>query len=370
MPGLNFGPQGGAYTGTAAALSNPASGCARRINWVMQIMHSLVPASSQEETIPLRSTRSLLWVGVVGALLLGSQPLRASENVPHAPFAQWADVPKPGQLLVRATYEESEAYRVWAGGKEQKVDLLAGGEHYGIDINQGYLTFQYGLTKRWAADLSVGGTTVGWRYFSPDGSIHSTTGLMDTSFGVRYQIFNEAQEQARSHWLPTLTFRAGAVLPGTYSQDFPFAPGIRSAAIEPEFLARKHFGWTGLGAYGDGLYRWNRTTGNDQYIVSFGLFQQIKGWELSAGFRHLQTISGPDIILNENPDGSFQSLTYSAEVREVNDSIEAGFNYTTSKRHLKYGFYTRTVFDGSNTDRKFWIGGYVSMPFTLIRHAD
>ena len=42
------------------------------------------------------------------------------------------------------------------------------------------------------------------------GSIRSTTGLMDTAFGVRYQIFNEAQ--AESPWLPTLISQAGATL--------------------------------------------------------------------------------------------------------------------------------------------------------------
>jgi hypothetical protein len=51
-----------------------------------------------------------------------------------------------------------------------------------------------------------------------------------------------------------------------------------------------------------------------------------------------------------------------SELREINDSIEAGFNYTTPKRHIKYSFYTRTVFDGNNSDQKFWIGGGIEMP--------
>ena len=135
---------------------------------------------------------------------------------------------------------------------------------------------------------------------------------------------------------------------------------MRSAAIEPEVLARKHFGWTGFGAYFDGLYRWNRTTGNDQYMTTIGLFQQIKGWELAVGYRHLQTISGGDIVYNPaDPSG----ILYPRDVREINDSIEAGFSYTTSKRHWRYGFHTRTVIDGSNTDKKFWIGGSIDIPF-------
>ena len=310
----------------------------------------------------------------VGASLLLAWPQNASatENVPHAAFAEWADVPAPGQLVAGFFYDESESYHIWAnGGHRYNIDSPSNGEHYGIDINQGWFTFQYGITEKWAVDLNVGATTSGWRDFSNGGvpgEIRSTTGLMDFAFGVRYQIFNEATD-TNSPWIPTLTFRAGAVLPGSYSQNFPFAPGIRSAAIEPEFLAKKHFGWQGFGSYGDALYRWNRTTGNDQVIFSFGFFQQIKGWELDAGYRHLQTFSGTDLEYNpttrtlSTSDGSnaFSGL------RENNDSIEAGFSYTTSKRHIKYSFYTRTVFDGNNSDEKFWIGGGLEMPFQIFK---
>jgi hypothetical protein len=191
-----------------------------------------------------------LAVLAVGASLpLGlAQKAAATENVPHAPFAAWADLPAPGQLVAGLFYDESESYHIWAnGGQRYNVNTSAEGEDYGIDINQGYLTFQYGFNEKWAADLNVGATTTGWRTFSNDGSpgsIRSTTGLMDLAFGVRYQIFNEATD-TNFAWMPTLTFRAGAVLPGSYSQNFPFAPGVRSAAIEPEFLIKKHFGWTG-----------------------------------------------------------------------------------------------------------------------------
>ncbi len=293
------------------------------------------------------------------SLLYSAAALLASENVPQRPFALWADLPGPGQFVAGAVYEESEAYHVYVNGQSQNVTWHSGGENYGIDINQGYVALQYGIAPRWAADLNIGYTSLGWRYFS-GGHIQSTTGLMDWSFGVRYQIFNETN--ATSAWIPTLTFRAGAVLPGSYDEDFAFAPGLRSAAIAPEILMRKHFGWTGFGAYGDALYRWNRTTGNDQYIASVGLFQQIKGWELDVGYRHLQTLSGSDIIFDASVP---TSLVYPRDVREINDSIQAGFSYTTSKRHIRYGFHCQTVFAGNNSDRKFWIGGSIDVPFWL-----
>jgi len=273
-------------------------------------------------------------------------------------------VPDYGQLIVRATYEESEAYHFWAGSTRHVVDFQKLGESYGIDINQGYFSLQYGLSEKWAADLAIGYTTVGWRYFrngSTPGVVRSTTGLMDTPFGVRYQIFKEGE--TGSAWTPTLTARAGAVLPGTYDQNIPFAPGNRSTAIEPELLARKHFGWEGLGAYADGLFRWNHTTGNDLYIVSFGLFQQIKSWELDAGFRHMGTTAGKNIQF----DTTTHDIVYPREVRENQDSIEAGFDYRTPWHGLRVGFQSRTVFDGANTDKKFWLGGFLEMPFSLVK---
>ncbi|HYG21946.1 MAG TPA: hypothetical protein VEH04_04125 [Verrucomicrobiae bacterium] len=288
------------------------------------------------------------------------QPLSASENVPHAPFAEWANVPAAGQLVTRLTYQESESYYIWAGNNRHKTDWRHNGEHYGIDINQGYLTFQYGLNDRWAADLSAGYTTAGWRYFNPSGSSESTSGLMDISFGVRYQIFNE-NDASECPYLPTLTFRAGAVLPGSFDEHFAFAPGSSSTAIEPELLARKHFGWEGFGAYADALFRWNHTSANDQYIVSVGFFQEIQRWELNAGYRHLGSVDGDDVRFN----AATRAIDYPRAPRENQDSFEAGFSYRAKRWDTKLGFYTRTVFDGSNTDKKFWLGGFVEIPFQL-----
>jgi len=294
------------------------------------------------------------------SLLLPPGSIRASENVPHAPFAQWAKTLSRGEFEAGIFYEESESYHIWAGSTYHNITVQANGESFGIDINQGSITLQYGITSRWTADLAMGYTTSGWRFFSnsaPSGTIQSTLGLMDTAFGVRYQLWQEGQAGVPS-WTPTLAFRGGAVLPGSFAQHFPFAPGTRSAAIEPELLLRKHFGWPGLGFYGDGLFRWNRTTHNDQYIVSAGLVQEIKQWELSAGYRHLGTVTGSDIVLN--PD---RTIIYPRDVRENNDAIEAGFSYATSKWPLQIGLYTRTVYGGGNTDAKFWVGAFLTYQF-------
>ena len=304
-------------------------------------------------------SKAQVMAGVCG-LVFFTLAATASENVPHRPFAYWANLPEKGQFIVGGVYEESEAYHMWAAGQYHNVTWVSSGEHYGIDVQQGYLALQYGLTERWALDLSVGYVSMGWRSFD-NGHIQSTSGLMDSSLGARYQLFNELT--APACWIPTLTLRAGAVLPGSYDQNFPFAPGLRSAAIEPEVLLRKHFGWPGLGLYGDALYRWNRTTGNDQYLIAAGLFQEIKGWEIDVGYKHLQTLSGSDILYPVDPAlNSGLSIVYPRDPREVYDALEFGFSYTTSKRRWRYGFHLTSVLDGNNTDAKLWVGGSLDVP--------
>ncbi len=304
--------------------------------------------------------RITAWAGVALVSLVAATALQASENAARRPFAKWAEVPARGELLAGIVYEESEAYHIWA--KRERIDINQksdNGQNYGIDVNQGYIALDYGLTEKWAADLNIGGTTAGWRSFAPVGEVQSTTGMMDTTFGVRYQIVHETN--ASSAWMPTFTFRAGAILPGSYDKDFPFAPGNHSAVIEPSILFRKHFGWDGFGTFGDVLYRWMRSNGNDQYITSIGFFQQVQRWEIDVGYRHLQALSGSNISIGPN-----QEIYYRLDVREISDSIDAGFSYTTSKRKLRYAFHARKTFDGSNTDSKFWVGGSIDIPFALL----
>lgn len=309
---------------------------------------------------PGRLAPTAVLAGLALCAVLAQRTL-ASEDAPRRPFAQWADVPAEGQLVWGTLYQQSEAYYVWVNNHKENITIhTPDGESYGIDIRQGYFTLDYGLTERWAADLDFGGTTVGWRSFDPGGGIRQTTGLMDTTFGVRYQVFKEPREHAL--WLPTLTFRAAGILPGIYDRTLAFAPGNHSAAIEPSILMRKHFGWEGFGGWGDALYRWMHTNGNDQYMTAFGLFQQIQRWELDVGYRHLQAIAGQDIVLGGSGP-PFPSITYKVNVREIRDSIEAGFSYTTKKRHIRWAFQASKTFDGNNTDSKLWLGGSVDIPF-------
>jgi hypothetical protein len=287
----------------------------------------------------------------------------ATENVPRPPFAQWADVPELGQLVVGALFQQSEAYYVWEGHQRHNITVHPpDGENYGIDIRQGYIMLDYGITKKLAADVEFGATTVGWRSFDA-GAVEETTGIIDTTLGIRYQVFNEAT--SNSSWIPTLTFRVGGILPGSYNENLAFAPGNHSVGVEPSILIRKHVGWTGFGVWGDALFRWLDHPSSDQYIAAFGLFQKIGQWELDVGYRHLQAISGQNIVLIPPAAGSpppWDSITYPRDVREISDAIDAGFSYTTRKK-WRWAFQARKTFDGSNTDSKLWLGGSIEVPF-------
>jgi hypothetical protein len=313
---------------------------------------------------PLQLIRS----GLLGVALVLASSAQASENAPHRPFAQWAEVPAQGQLVWGTLYEQSEAYHVWENTTRHNITVKTpDGESYGIDIRQGYFTLDYGITERWAADINFGATTVGWRSFNPAAAITETTGLLDPAFGARYQIFNEA-EATNSPWVPVLTFRAGAVVPGSYDRSIAFAPGNHSVAIEPSILFRKEIGWPGLGVWGDGWYRWMHTTGNDQYMASIGLFQKLGRWELDVGFRHLQAITGENIVLI-GTQAPYDGIVYKADVREISESLDAGFSYITAKHKIRLGFHARKTFDGRNTDSKLWLGGFMDVPFNLFGHS-
>ena len=112
-------------------------------------------------------------------------------------------------------------------------------------------------------------------------------------------------------------------------------------------------------------------------MASVGLFQEIKNWEIDVGYRHLQTLSGEDIMLGPGPNsqGAYNSPVtvgqnwYPTDVREISDSIDAGFTYTTTKKHWRFGFHARKTFDGSNTDSPLWLGASLDIPLTIVKDA-
>lgn len=281
-------------------------------------------------------------------------PLFGGENIPQKPFAQAAYLPEPKQFVISPWYNYSEFFNIWRGTKRESIEVNPGADSHGFDQNNGIVSVEYGIAPRWAADVTIGYTSVATRSFTPDGSVQKTSGLMDTTFGLRYQAFNE--KTADSHWVPTLTFRAGGIYRGTYDLDFPFAPGSGSVGIEVSMAAQKSFGWEGFGAFGNMGYRWMRSGGNDQWFAETGFFQHIKRFTLNLGYRHFANTSGDDI------GGSGTSITYSRFVKEIAEQIEGGVGYTTPKRGINYQIYLRKTVDGRNTGSALTFGLYADFP--------
>ena len=84
----------------------------------------------------------------------------------------------------------------------------------------------------------------------------------------------------------------------------------------------------------------------------------------------MQTLSGENIVLGAaTGTGTYNGITYPTDVREISDSIDAGFSYTSSKRHWRWGFHARKTFDGSNTDSALWLGATLDIPFTIFKKS-
>jgi len=96
-------------------------------------------------------------------------------------------------------------------------------------------------------------------------------------------------------------------------------------------------------------------------MVAVGFFQHIKGWNSTLAIstcRHYPALTS----LSGTP-GNVQTIIYPRDVREIYDSGQAGFSYTTSKLRWKYGFRSTIVVDGNNSDNKPWFGGSLEIPF-------
>jgi hypothetical protein len=280
--------------------------------------------------------------------------------MPKKPFAQDALIPDPQQWLVTPLwYQYTEFQRVWRGAHTQNITFPEG---HGFDQNDAIFNVEYGIRKRWAADFQTGFTDLATRAYSdPPGIARHTRGLMDTTFGVRYEIWRESEEQ--SCYLPTLTVRAGGIYRGSYQKSFPYAPGNGGVGLETSVLMLKDFHWNGLGAYATSGYRAIRSGGPDQYFGTVGVSQYFRGATLNAGYRHQQSLGGGDV-------GGFGDMVeYTGEEREVNEQFEAGIGYT-DQHARRWQFYFEHNFAGRNTGDKYVYGIYLTLPFGGHKEVD
>ena len=282
----------------------------------------------------------------------------ATENLPQLPVSQVAVLPKAGQFILTPWY----TYNYWkAYLKDGETVHVNVEKEDGFDQNNGMLSLQYGISEKWALDLTVGFCSAAARFFDPDNQPHTTLGLMDTQFGVRYQVLKEE----RHSWKPNLTLRAGGIIQGTYDDSFPFAPGDGASGFEPSFSFTKQLFDFGLGVYGRGGWRFRNEDVPQTLFGSVGAIQNIRlggavpNVQMHFGYLHLQDMSGGDI------GGTAKrglDISYSQTVKEVIQGIEGGINCTFSNGWLLQ-YYMEYTMDGRNTPLKAHYGLYLSIPF-------
>lgn len=298
---------------------------------------------------------------LIALLALGSVA-QASEQHPQKPFAGLVDVPAKGTLVASPwfTYSAFQAY--WEG--VDRVSIARGDKEYDYEYYSGILMLEYGLWNRWAADLTVGYVDAATRCFNEAAEVEKTSGLMDIQFGLRYAVSRESEE---SRWTPDFTLRAGGIIPGSYDESFPLAPGYGEVGIEPAVFARKTF-WGRQSEHAGGLfasagYRHMVSYAPDSVLLSIGFFQHLGRFTISAGYRQQQALSGHGVTPNEGTTDPYD-IHYDNRVKEMNYMAEWGGSYRL-KNGITLNFYMNSDFDGRNTGEKLTYAGYVSIPFML-----
>lgn len=273
-------------------------------------------------------------------------------------LAQSAWLPASGQLVATPGFSFSTFDEFWVG--ETKVGPLEAADE-SLDQYTGFLSLEYGITGRLAADVTMGYT--GTSSTTTFGN-SSDDGMADTHLGVRYQFLEE------SRVLPTAAIRLGGTIAGTYDENKPFSAGDGANAVEASLLLGKSFGASGFGAYGDIGYRFRESPTPDDVFGSVGLFKQFPSVfrETDAiaatfGYRHVQSVDGIDIMgPGWNPPGG--SSSGFPALKEINQLIEGSLSYTDVGGR-QYQFAMAKSVDGRNTGDKLIFFFSIGIPFGL-----
>ena len=265
---------------------------------------------------------------------------------------QSAWLPAKHQIKVTPGFSYSTFDEFWAG--RERVHPLKDNDE-SLDQYTGYLALEYGILDNLAADVTLGYTATS----DTDTFGDNDDGLADTLIGLRYRLIDE--NNAPCPYAPTISVRVGAVIAGTYDSNDAFSAGDGAHAFESSLLLGKAFGSSGFGIYGDFGYRVRESPVPDDLFGSGGAFQQIGPVTLTAGYRHVQSLSGLDI----GGPGFDPSLGRShgfPALKEIVQLFEGGISYTDPGGR-NYQFTVAKSVDGRNTGDKLIFGFNVTFAF-------
>lgn len=272
---------------------------------------------------------------------------------------QSAWLPPQGDLVASPSFTFSTFDEFWVG--DTKVSPLKDNGESMDQINV-FISLEYGILDRLAADATIGYTQVGSTTTFGNGD---EKGLADTLLGVRYQVLEETDV------IPALSVRLGGVIAGTYDENTPFSPGDGANALDGSILLAKAFGYSGFGSYGDIGYRVQESPVPDEFFASvgvykqfYGLFSELDALTVNVGYRHIQSTDGLDIMGPGFNPGAGSASGFPA-LKEINQLLEAAIGYTDSGgRH--YQFSLAKSLDGRNTGDKWVFGFSASFPFGIL----
>ena len=225
--------------------------------------------------------------------------------------------------------------RFWKA--KEKQDLPFG------ELDQHTWSFggSYGILDSLAFDFTLGYTK------TDGGEVGRTEGLNDSNLALRYRVIDEF-EHLDSWYIPTLTLKAGAIIPGSYDeQDFPIAPGKGASGADLGLTLGKIIGSSGFGILSSLAVRLYEGSVPEQLNANAGIFKTFHDQlTLSTEYRREQSLSGVDL-------GSPAFVPdLSPQLKEVSDKLEFGIGYTDPDSELYLGVFYSLTLDGRNTGDK------------------
>src|SRR5438034_4494477 len=291
----------------------------------------------------------------------------ATENLPRIPFAESARLPEPDQFVVTPWYNFSVFRKLWIGETKTSIEIKPEDD---FELNDGMIRLDYGLSRRFALDLTMGYTSAATKAWNPQNEPQSAQGLMDTQLGVRYRVLDETADQR--WYVPTLTLRLGGIIKGSYDPDFPMAPGDGASGIETSVMMTRTLSPSGFGVYGEFGYRLRDNHVPQTLFGSAGLSETIKlDWVINslsvyAGYRGLYDLNGTDLTGGHvaGTPSDYINLSYTRTAQEIYHMGELGLAFS-DRGGRRYFFSCAGPFDGRNTGKvnNFIIG--LSWPLSL-----